>query len=803
MLADGLAWVELLGLGGAIMRTKLNSTGFAALVTIFGLSCTLPIAGCGGDGEIAITTKGAGGNAGAAGDGGAGGAAGMGGGGESVCGNGTIEGLEACDDGNLMSGDGCEPDCNFTCSNKSPATGDAKCDDADPCNGAEKCQDDHTCSPGTSAPNGTACANGNICITGVCSPDQCGDLFVGAKEECEDGNVVNGDGCDSCLFTCLSADPARNCTNLDPCVATSCDDATHTCGSPLPDGTTCAAGRICKNGACAPTICGDKVIEGTEVCDDGNLVDGDGCDADCTLSCVNPATDCPAAPVCQTNACNAASICVTNNVNIDPGCIAPNSCQNGACQAPNAVCGNGTLEMGEECDFGASNGPNAGCESNCKFSCNANADCGDMNTCNGSESCGNVTVGGQLGKKCSAGMNAADCSACAGGVCNGGTCTASACGDGCVDATAGEQCEPPSSMNCDAQCKTVICGNGIRETGEHCDDGNTTNMDGCNSACLFEQVHRVTWLAMQYGTDTYCTINRLGSAVASQGQGTVTQALTDGVNDGSISVMFQALGITDYSGTLNPAFEIGSLNGTPFPAPMGVTYNGAADLDWWYTVDAISLDPLRLPKDRLNASINAKVLNAGPGIITLNILLGGSPAALRMTQARINATIGNATTPLMSSGNTPGHLASENLDPAFTSFETMAQPNANAAAKLCGNVTAASLNQVPVPQALLTGTTACNQGYTMANTFLDVLIGGCNVTILNIAVVNIRQPDQQDPGAPDVGAGFPYTLTRDNTTRKVNGCRDKNNAMVNLAQCLNDAAYSAYFKFASDRVIGK
>lgn len=785
------------------MSTILNSRGLAAVLAMVSLTATASLAGCGGDDTITVKPPATGGGAGAGGEGGKGGSAGAGGS-TSMCGDGVVEGLESCDDGNMVSGDGCEADCNFTCNNASPATGDAKCDDSDPCNGKEKCLDDHTCGPGMAAPDGTACANMQICIGGVCSPNQCGDLYVSKTEECEDGNVVTGDGCDNCQFSCLSTDPARDCTNLDPCIATKCDDSTHTCGSALGDGVTCAAGSVCKSGVCTPTVCGDGILDAGEICDDGNLQNGDGCDADCTRSCVDPKTDCPAAPVCQAPACDMNFVCTTTNIGSDPACIAPNSCMNGACQAPAAVCGNGKTEVGEECDFGASNGPNAGCESNCKLSCAADANCIDTNTCNGTETCVAVMVGGQPGKKCSAGTNAMDCSACMGGLCSAGMCTASTCGDGCIDMTAGEQCEPPSSMNCDAACKTVICGNGIRETGEQCDDGNTTNLDGCSAGCKFEQLQRAIWLAMQYGTDTYCTANRLGSAVASQGQTTVSDALTNGVNDGSISIMFQMLGMSDLTGTTSPAFEMGVLNGVPAMAPMGVTYNGASDVDWWYTIGALSLDPLRLPKDRLNANIAAKVLNAGPGVLTLNLLLGGAPASLRMSSARVNATIGNISTPLVSgTGTTPGHLPTENLDPALQSFETMAQPNANAGGKLCGNVTADSLNQVPVPAQLLTGATACNQGYNAANTFLDVLIGGCNVTFFNIAVINVRQPDQQDPGVADVGAGFPYTLTRDTMTRKVNGCRDKNNATVNLQMCLLDAAYSSYFKFATDRVIGK
>jgi cysteine-rich repeat protein len=350
---------------------------------------------------------------------------------------------------------------------------------------------------------------------------------------------------------------------------------------------------------------------------------------------------------------------------------------------------------------------------------------------------------------------------------------------------------------------TAVCGNGARESGEQCDDSNVINMDGCSSACKFEQIQRVNWLAMQFGTDAYCTVNRLGSAIAAQGQGTISTALTDGVNNGSISIMFQALNLDDLSGTTAPMFQMGALNAAPVAAPMGVTYNGASDLEWWYTVDMLSLDAARMPVEKLDGTIVAKLLNAGPGPITIKLILGGSPASLRMSQTRLTATIGNVSTPLTSTGATPGHTAAEHLDPALQSFATMAQPNANAGGKICGNVTAASLAQVPVPAALLTGTGACVEGYTVANSFLDVLIGGCKVLGGFITVINIRQPDQQDPAAMDVGAGFPYTLSRNATTKVVNGCKDKNMATVNLAQCLDDAAYSAFFKFATDRVIGK
>ncbi len=64
-------------------------------------------------------------------------------------------------------------------------------------------------------------------------------------------------------------------------------------------------------------ICGDGRVEGAEQCDDGNQVDGDGCQADCRLPGSNP-----------------------------------------------ALCGNGALDFGEACDDGNLTGGD-GCESDC------------------------------------------------------------------------------------------------------------------------------------------------------------------------------------------------------------------------------------------------------------------------------------------------------------------------------------------------------------------------------------------------------------------------------------------------------
>ncbi len=81
--------------------------------------------------------------------------------------------------------------------------------------------------------------------------------------------------------------------------------------------------------SCVPASCGDGVIRvGVEQCDDGNLASGDGCSADCMTEEVEP------------------------------------------------VCGNGVVEAGEQCDDGnRSNGD--GCDSECQTETPQDQDHGD------------------------------------------------------------------------------------------------------------------------------------------------------------------------------------------------------------------------------------------------------------------------------------------------------------------------------------------------------------------------------------------------------------------------------------------
>lgn len=720
---------------------------------------------------------------------------------EGTCGNGVLEGSEQCDFGMNDNGAnaGCEEGCTLSCGSA------ADCDDMELCNGAETCDAvtingmlGHRCVDGAAEDDGTACGGGFICNNEVCAAGTCGDSFTTAPEECDDANPTAGDGCENdCAYSCVSTDVTRNCTPTDPCEGQgTCNDSDHTCtpGTPLPNDTLCGGGKYCKTSVCTQPICPNSDPEPGETCDDGNMNNGDGCDNDCTYSCVTPATDCGTPPACQMWTCTGSHTCQSvadTSMNTMPCGTSGETCQNGACT--DGVCGNGVVEGGEECDFGAaSNGPNTGCETNCTFSCDTAIDCDDGNACDGTEACSSVTVNTVLGKRCTAGSPLTDNSTCGTGkICKSQSCVSSVCGDSYVDASVGETCEPPGTQTCDAACNIKICGNGVRSLDEQCDDGNTTNVDGCSATCKFEQSHRVIDLDLRFDTSTYCPANKLGDAVRAQlAKDMVTNAIDAGVADGSITIIFHLLGLDDLTGTSDPAVTVGIVGATPV---AGTGYNGNADLDWWYLVDPLDLSGARAPLTTVSGAIASKELNTTAGEFAITVNFVGVDVTMDMFKTTIRAPIGAATTPLTSSGSTPGHLASEHLDPALQSFQTMG--SSTVPAELCGATTARSLDNTNIPSAVV----AYCSNYTIGHSLLDLYIGGC--TYFFLPIIRSTQPDTSKT------SNVTYTFQA-NAQRYVNGCKKfvggvEQNPAPSLDVCLDNAGYSSYYKLFTDRIIGK
>jgi cysteine-rich repeat protein len=713
----------------------------------------------------------------------------------TTCGNGIKEGSEECDWGqNNGANAGCETTCRLSCASH------AACDDGNACNGNETCepvtvegQGGQRCAPGSALAPGTSCGTGMLCINQQCTASSCGDSFTSSPEECDDADVTPGNGCENdCTFSCVSTDVTRNCTPADVCAGQgTCNDTSHTCtpGTPLANNSPCGIGGYCKNAVCTQPVCGNGTPEPGEQCDDGNPSNGDGCDTDCTYSCVNAATDCGVPPACQRYSCNAAHVCQLDADAAQNGMTCGSNgqtCNAGACTS--GVCGNGITEAGEQCDFGsANNGSGTGCESTCMFSCTMLPNsCDDGDACNGAEACVANTVMGRAGQRCNAGTPLGDNTACGTGkICKSQACVSSICGDSYVDAALGETCEPPSTASCDASCHVMICGDGVRAGNEQCDDNNLVNLDGCSSTCKFEQCQRIIDLDFQFGTDPYCSTNALGGAVRhSMARDLLTDAIDVGVADGSVTIFFQLLGLDDLTGTTDPGLSVGVLSGTPV---AGTGYNGNSDLDWWYTITAADLDASRVPLGQVPATINAKTLDAGPGNMKFNVNFVGVDVTMDMFNTRIQGQTGAATTPTVSTGGSPGHLASEHLDPALASFASIGTQSAPA--MLCGATTAASLASTHIPASVVNICT----NYTISHSMLDLFVGGCNVLIF-VQVIRATQPDTSRDGAD-------YEFLQD-AQRRVIGC-ERNGASYALNTCLQNAGYTSFYKFTTDRVIGK
>lgn len=140
------------------------------------------------------------------------------------------------------------------------------------------------------------------------------------------------------------------------------------------------------------------------------------------------------------------------------------ACSSGADDLdPTPVCGNGVVDVGEECDDG--DGVD---ENECTNACNLPI-------------CGDGITTPSAGEGCDDG-NDLEFDACT------NRCTRPVCGDGVVTETLGEECDDGNRVNedeCTNACALPRCGDGVvsLSAGEDCDDRNTVDSDECTNAC--------------------------------------------------------------------------------------------------------------------------------------------------------------------------------------------------------------------------------------------------------------------------------------------------------------------------------
>ncbi len=246
----------------------------------------------------------------------------------TMCGNGSVDNGEQCDDGNKTPGDGCSVICQipagWSCTGSpSVCTMAGVCGDGI-LGATEACDDGNRTAGDGCAANCDGVDSGYECrVPGrLCIP-ACGDGRKLGGEGCDDGNTMDGDGCS----VVCQVEPGAVCTESrcggrapapQRSAATASRRATRAatagrttrCTRPAARARTgcssvtpaVARRRARRNRPAAapraprrraPSPAATATSKATEACDDGNSAAGDGCSPTCTLEagfmCTNKA----------------------------------------------------------------------------------------------------------------------------------------------------------------------------------------------------------------------------------------------------------------------------------------------------------------------------------------------------------------------------------------------------------------------------------------------------------------------------------------------------------------------------------
>jgi cysteine-rich repeat protein len=295
-----------------------------------------------------------------------------------------------------------------------------------------------------------------------------------------------------------------------------------------------------------------------------------------------------------------------------------------------------------------------------------------------------------------------------------------------------------------------ICGDGLVEGDEQCDDGNQRGLDGCDATCHFEVVARLTSLQILGGpSPAFCATpaNAIGAtAISGLALSQLNAPIADAIDGGLSNILVSFEGLADLTGVASPALKLGLMDGVP-DAAKGVWPGAMASLDWWFT----AANPYVLAgavRDTVPGSLAARELTAGPGTLKLPMILGGVPTQLELRHVAIAASVDSSPAPSTPAAP-PAHLAA-----GLKVFESLSATQATQG--LCGAATVASLSKVAIPAQLAAGGstacgscagshqyTACANGVVDANcnSLLDLIVGGCKVISCQLTAVTATQPD--------------------------------------------------------------
>ncbi|NTX12804.1 VCBS repeat-containing protein [Myxococcus sp. CA056] len=254
----------------------------------------------------------------------------------AVCGDGVLGGFEVCDDGNQLSGDGCNSVCQlepgYTCTGQPTV-----CTDIDECAaGTDNCSENATC---TNIGGSFTCA----CTAGyegdgvTCTDiDECA---AGTDNCSENATCTNIGGSFTCACTAGYEGDGVTCTDIDECAAGTDNCSENAACTNIGGSFTCACnagyegdGVICTNiDECAANPClnGGTCIDGvgSYTCKCAPTYEGPICQ-----SCSGTLADCngTSSDGCEVNLQSDANSCGACGIVCSTGQI----CSNATCQAP-------------------------------------------------------------------------------------------------------------------------------------------------------------------------------------------------------------------------------------------------------------------------------------------------------------------------------------------------------------------------------------------------------------------------------------------------------------------------------------